>query len=291
MNKRVFSVVLVAVAMALLLSACRLPASSAPAATATPQAEVPFPVATNSDLVNEFLFATQTAIAGGQTNPPDMQAGGGAETPSADQAGGGNPTDQTGGGVETPTADQAGGGTTTGDQAGGGTTTGDQAGGGTAGDTTTDQSGGGGVTTDQAGGGTTTDQSGGGSPTAVPNYQLPPAPARPATYTIQHGEYPYCIARRYNIDPGALMRANNLGVSSQLPIGSVISIPASGNWDVASYGTRSRAAHPATYTVQSGDTLKSVACKFGDVYPEWIAAANGLDANAALTPGAVINIP
>lgn len=280
MNKRVFSVVLVAVAMALVLSACRLPASSAPAATATPQAEVPFPVATNSDLVNEFLFATQTAIAGGQTNPPDMQAGGGAETPSADQAGGGNPTDQAGGGVETPTADQAGGGTTTGDQAGGGT----------AGDTTTDQSGGG-VTTDQAGGGTTTDQAGGGSPTAVPNYQLPAAPARPATYTIQRGEYPYCIARRYNLDPGALMRANNLGVNSQLPIGSVITIPASGNWDVASFGTRSRAAHPATYTVQSGDTLNSVACKFGDVYPEWIAAANGLDANAVLTPGAVINIP
>lgn len=271
MNKRVFSVVLVAVAMALVLSACRLPASSAPAATATPQAEVPFPVATNSDLVNEFLFATQTAIAGGQTNPPDMQAGGGAETPSADQAGGGNPTDQAGGGVETPTADQAGGGTTTGDQAGGGT----------AGDTTTDQSG----------GGVTTDQAGGGSPTAVPNYQLPAAPARPATYTIQRGEYPYCIARRYNLDPGALMRANNLGVNSQLPIGSVITIPASGNWDVASFGTRSRAAHPATYTVQSGDTLNSVACKFGDVYPEWIAAANGLDANAALTPGAVINIP
>ena len=87
------------------------------------------------------------------------------------------------------------------------------------------------------------------------------------------------------------MRANNLGVNSQLSIGSVISIPATGNWDVASYGTRSRAAHPATYTVQSGDTLNSVACKFGDVYPEWIAAANNLDANAALTPGAVINIP
>ena len=87
------------------------------------------------------------------------------------------------------------------------------------------------------------------------------------------------------------MRANNLGPSSQLSIGSVITIPATGNWDVASYGTPSRAAHPTTYTVQSGDTLNSVACKFGDVYPEWIAAANGLDANAALTPGAVINIP
>lgn len=283
MNKRVFSVVLVAVAMALLLSACRLPASSAPAATATPQAEVPFPVATNSNLVNEFLSATQTAVAAGQ-NPPDMQAGGGAETPSAGQAGGG---------VETPQADQAGGGTS-GDQAGGGTA-GDQAGGGTTtdqsgGGTTTEQSGGG-SPSDQAGGGTTTDQAGGGSPTAVPNYQLPPAPPRPATYTIQRGEYPYCIARRYNVDPGALMRANNLGPSSQLPIGSVITIPASGNWDVASFGVRSRAAHPATYTVQSGDTLNSVACKFGDVYPEWIASVNGLDVNAALTPGAVLNIP
>lgn len=262
MNKKVFPVLLVAVVMALLLSACRLPASTAPQATATPQSEMPFPpVATNSNLVDQYLFATQTAIAGGQSVSPQATA---------------EPV-QTGGGVATPDANQAGGGTTT-DQTGGGTTT-DQSGGGT--------------TTDQTGGGTTTEQSGGGvttQPTPLPNYSLPAAPARPTSYTIQKGEFPYCIARRFDVNPASLLSANSLGMNTQLSIGTVISIPA-GNWDVASFGSRARLAHPTTYAVQSGDTMNSVACKFGDVYPEFIAAANGLTVGAALTPGAVINIP
>lgn len=269
MNKKVFSVIAILVALALLLSACRLPASTAPQATATSQSELPFPVATNSDLVNQFLSITQTAVA------QSMQA-----TPQ--------PGGQTGGGVETPSADQAGGGITT-----GGTEATDQAGGGMPEAQPTDQTGGG-VTTDQTGGGAPeAQQSGGGvtQATPAPNYQLPAAPARPATYTIQRGEYPYCIARRYNVDPGALMRANNLSTSSQLPIGSTITIPATGNWEVSSFGSRALRAHPTTYTVTSGETMNSIACKFGDVYPEFIAAANGLAANAALTPGATINIP
>jgi LysM repeat protein len=270
MNKKVFRVLLVAVAMTLLLSACRLPASTAPQPTTAPESEMPFPAATNSNLVDPYLFATQTAIAGGQTANPQATA---------------EPV-QTGGGVATTDPNQTGGGTTT-DQAGGGTTT-DQSGGGT----TTDQSGGG-TTTDQSGGGTTTEQSGGGvttQATPIPNYTLPAAPARPASYTIQKGEFPYCIARRYDVNPSALLSANGLGTSSQLSIGTVITIPA-GTWDVANFGTRALRAHPTTYTVQTGDTLNSVACKFGDVYPEFIAAANGLAAGAALTPGAVINIP
>ena len=27
-----------------------------------------------------------------------------------------------------------------------------------------------------------------------------PTPGRPATYVIQDGEFPYCIARRFNVD-------------------------------------------------------------------------------------------
>ena len=41
-------------------------------------------------------------------------------------------------------------------------------------------------------------------------------------------------------------------------------------------GDRTLRAHPTTYTVQSGDTIYSIACLFGDVDPEAIAFVNNL---------------
>ena len=49
--------------------------------------------------------------------------------------------------------------------------------------------------------------------------------------------------------------------------------------------------HPAKYTVVSGDTIYSIACKYGDVEPWAIAMANNLAAPYTLTVGSVINIP
>ena len=50
--------------------------------------------------------------------------------------------------------------------------------------------------------------------------------------------------------------------------------------------------HPTTYTVvSSSETLYSIACKFGDVDPSSIAAANGLSVGAALTAGQQLSIP
>ena len=111
MKRKVYITVLVVFALALVLSACSMPAPK-PAVTTqkspTPANELPFPVATNSDLVNDILNATQTAIAKsgqpvveGTAQPPDAQ-------PTGEQSGGGvsategatpNPADQAGGGA------------------------------------------------------------------------------------------------------------------------------------------------------------------------------------------------
>jgi LysM repeat protein len=56
-------------------------------------------------------------------------------------------------------------------------------------------------------------------------------------------------------------------------------------------GSRSLREHPTTYTVQSGDTFYRIACKFGDIYPEEIAAANGMTLKDELTTGMTLNIP
>ena len=256
MYKKIFTILLVTVAFALLLGACRLPASTAPKSTATPSGELPFPVATKSDLVNQILTSTQTAIASGSVGQSTEQPTPVDGTPTGgDQSGGGVPTT-----LETPIpagSDQAGSGGTP--PAG------------------SDQTGGGAPTTQPQ-----------VQPTPAPTYVLPPEPTRPATYTMQKGEFPFCIARRYNIEPAALLSANNLGSSTSISVGFTLTLPQAGTW---TNGSRALHAHPGQFTVRSGDTLNSIACYYGDVYPEFIAAANGLVTPYTLTPGQVLNIP
>jgi LysM repeat protein len=111
----------------------------------------------------------------------------------------------------------------------------------------------------------------------------------PATYALKQGEFPWCIARRFNVDPDELLALNGLSRTQDYFIpGTVLKIPSSGKPFPL---TRHIIAHPATYTVQTGDTIYSVACKYGDVDPIAIAAANNLPAPYNLTTGAQIAIP
>lgn len=118
---------------------------------------------------------------------------------------------------------------------------------------------------------------------------VPPG-VRPASYTLQSGEFPYCIARRFNVDPDDLLALSGLSSSqaNSLSSGTVLKIPQSGSFP----GDRALAAHPTTYTVVSSDeTIYGVACKFGDVDPAAIATANGISASASLTAGQQLQIP
>jgi LysM repeat protein len=132
-------------------------------------------------------------------------------------------------------------------------------------------------------------------PTAVPPTEAPqpaavsiPTLKRPQTYTLQRGEWPICIARRYNLNMADLLAINGLDMNSKPATGFVMQIPQSGTW---SSGARALRSHPTNYTVVSGDTVNTVACSFGDVSPEGIIAANGLKSPYTLTAGNVIRIP
>jgi LysM repeat protein len=114
-----------------------------------------------------------------------------------------------------------------------------------------------------------------------------PTPGHPASYTLHAGEFAYCIARRFDVDPGALMSLNGLSSGQVLQPGMTLSIPATGSFP----GTRALKTHPVQYTVAVNDTFYSIACGFGDVDPSAIAAANGLTLASALTTGQVLNIP
>ena len=121
-----------------------------------------------------------------------------------------------------------------------------------------------------------------------------PAPTitvnRPASYTLQKGEFPYCIARRFNVDPAELLNLNNLSNGSIYYPNLTLTIPQSGK---PFPGERALRSHPATYTVADANlTLNGVACAFGDVDPAAIVQANpGLSLGSNLTVGQQISIP
>jgi LysM repeat protein len=110
----------------------------------------------------------------------------------------------------------------------------------------------------------------------------------PATYTLQKGEFPFCIARRFNVNQTELLTINGLGLSSQVQPGTTLKIPQTGNPFVTE---RALTKHPAQYTVAAGDTFYSIACKFGDVGPDLIALANNKSVTDSLSAGEKIQIP
>ena len=109
----------------------------------------------------------------------------------------------------------------------------------------------------------------------------------PATYTLGEGEFPFCIARRFDVNLAELLSLNSLTADSFFYAGQELQIPQTGNpFD----GTRALHDHPTTYQIQSGDTIGSIACYFGDISPDMIIAQNNLN-STDLPIGEVLIIP
>ncbi len=253
MKTKFIGLLVIFATISFLLAACERPASVSPtmAPVTSTQSEIPFPAATQPQIMADILKGTQTAMAltqetGGDfpivTHTPAFTF----NTPSAENT----PVI----GSNTPVI-----GTLTPEVGGAATSTP--------------------WVTPTPGIVATT------APTKI-NYPTP-TPGRPATYTIQAGEYLWCIARRFDVSIDALYSANNMNYNSQPYAGTVLTIPSSGSFG----GTRARNAHPATYTVRAGDTMGSIACWYGDVDPNTVYAANGLAAGSVITVGQVLQIP
>lgn len=135
-------------------------------------------------------------------------------------------------------------------------------------------------------------------PTATPTTVPSPTPTKPpidvdktvpSQYTLKKGEFPWCIARRFNVDPVSLLNANGIPAGqTQFSAGLVLTIPQ----NAGSYGpNRALTSHPTTYTVKTGDTFYSIACVYGDVWPEEIADYNDMSMGDALPAGTTLDIP
>jgi len=233
-----------------LLAACDLPASTKPEEPTGEAGDYPVPGGTLGPM--EVLSATATQEALEASRGQSAEPG-----TSADEA-----TQAVEEPVQTPTVGEAQ----------------------PAGDATAQPAEGG---TDVTGGAPGSDAEAGGGQAVPANVQT--VYEVPDTYVLQSGEFPYCIARRFNISVSALMSANGLSASSTYTPGTVLVIPKdAGPFDS---GPRALLAHPAQHTVLAGQTANSIACLYGDVDPRAIIAANGLAAGTALSAGQVIQIP
>jgi len=112
-------------------------------------------------------------------------------------------------------------------------------------------------------------------------------PGKPKTYTLKKGEHPYCIARRFNVNPEEMLRQSGLGSGGTYVTGTVLKIPSGGSFP----GKRALKSHPTTYTVRAGDTIYSIACDFGDADPNMIIRANDLKSPYTLKSGQKLDIP
>lgn len=105
-------------------------------------------------------------------------------------------------------------------------------------------------------------------------------------YTVKKGDTLYSIARLFNVDVSSLKVLNNLS-SDMLSIGQVLMIPSQDSDNSNSDSNSNSTSN--TYIVTTGDTLYSVASKYGVSVVD-IINLNNLD-STILTVGQVLKIP
>jgi LysM repeat protein len=129
---------------------------------------------------------------------------------------------------------------------------------------------------------------------------IPAAPASAAVpHVVQPGETLWSIAAANNLTTRTVAAFNGVSEDHQVVLGSTIMVPST----VEGYASLQQAglvpADPAqaaapsasggSYTVVAGDTLSAIAARAG-VSMSSLAAANGLDPNAFLITGTVLNL-
>lgn len=103
------------------------------------------------------------------------------------------------------------------------------------------------------------------TPTSTPAPTVTPGPCA-YTYVVRFGDTLWSIARRFGTTVQAIVQANGIINPNYIWVGQVLCIP---------YGTPPPTPSPAVYIVQPGDTLWSIARRFGTTV-EAIAWVNGI---------------
>ena len=113
-----------------------------------------------------------------------------------------------------------------------------------------------------------------------------------STYTVQAGDTLGKIALRYGTTVAALLKLNGLSNPDVLAIGQKLKVPGTGGGAPAAVGTPKPATggQGKTYVVQKGDTLLSIARRYG-LTTKQLQAANNITNPDKIFPGQKLVIP
>jgi LysM repeat protein len=116
--------------------------------------------------------------------------------------------------------------------------------------------------------------------------------AATSTYTVQAGDTLGKIAVRYGTTVAALLQLNGLSNPDVLAIGQKLKVPGAGGGAPAAVGTPKPATggQARTYVVQKGDTLLSIARRYG-LTTKQLQAANNITNPDKIFPGQKLVIP
>ena len=148
------------------------------------------------------------------------------------------------------------------------------------------------------------------TPTATATSSPTFTPLPPIIHVVESGEYVLLIAEKHGVSESAILEANNLQADSILQIGQRLIVPRptptlepGKPTPTNSAATRTRSSTPGppsglpsptprleTYDIQRGDTLESIAGKFG-VTVDAIIKANQIADAGSLQPGQRLVIP
>ena len=109
-------------------------------------------------------------------------------------------------------------------------------------------------------------------------------------YTVQRGDTLYQLAKRYGTTVGMIARYNGIADPDRIREGQTLCIPVSEIRGIQEKKRRESARGTLDYVVRAGDTLLSLAKKYG-LTPERLAGFNGRDMGDELTAGLVLRIP
>ncbi len=127
-----------------------------------------------------------------------------------------------------------------------------------------------------------------GTAPATTGGTAPTTTGQTTTYTVVAGDTLAAIARRYGTTVEELARLNNIANPNMISLGQQLIVPAAGGGGTETGGTST--GERQTYFVQSGDTLLSIARRFGVTVAQ-LQAANSIADPDRIYPGQELVIP
>jgi LysM repeat protein len=123
------------------------------------------------------------------------------------------------------------------------------------------------------------------------------APASSARYTIAKGDTVSSIASRFGVSVSTILSANGLSATSVIYAGRTLAIPsgsapapAAAAPTVTNAVTAAPTSSGSSYTIAKGDTISSIAKRFG-VSIAAMLSANGLSASSVIYAGRTLSVP